>query len=190
MKIDKTGAWRGKEAEVHHVYDNQLSNALLGYFIGKGASDIGDFGCGLGSYIKHFSEFNIKTQGYDGNPDTLEITQGWGKTLNFTNPVSAKHEWILSLEVGEHIPMEFESIYIDNLISNSKKGIVLSWATVGQMGVGHVNERNNDYIKNIFEDRGLKNNLQAEKYLRAAAIKHWFKNTIMVFEKQAGHENS
>ena len=35
--------------------------------------------------------------------------------------------WILSLEVAEHIPAQFESIYIDNLVKHAKEDIILAW---------------------------------------------------------------
>ena len=46
----------------------------------------------------------------------------------------------MSLEVGEHLPKEFEDIFINNLDNNNNYGIVLSWAIKGQGGYGHYNE--------------------------------------------------
>lgn len=51
-----------------------------------------------------------------------------------------------SFEVGEHILAEFENNFIKNIADNARKGIIMSWALVGQGGYKHVNERNNDYI--------------------------------------------
>jgi hypothetical protein len=48
--------------------------------------------------------------------------------------------------VAEHIPPEYESIFIENLISCNRKGIILSWAIPGQGGHGHFNEKPNDYV--------------------------------------------
>ena len=59
--------------------------------------------------------------------------------------------------MGEHIPKIYEKIFIDNLDNNNTKGIIISWAVKGQGGVGHVNEQNNEYIKNIFIKLGYKN---------------------------------
>jgi hypothetical protein len=85
--------------------------------------------------------------------------------------------------VGEHIPKEFETIFIDNLIDNCTFGIILSWAVVGQGGTGHVNCQNNDYVKGKFYERGLKDAEELETQFRADAQISWFKNTIMVFRK-------
>ena len=60
----------------------------------------------------------------------------------------------MSLEVGEHIPKEYEDIFINNLHNNNNKGIILSWAILGQGGFGHVNEQNNDYIKSKMSNLG------------------------------------
>jgi hypothetical protein len=93
------------------------------------------------------------------------------------------HEFVLSLEVGEHLPPEYEETFIKNLIRNSVRGIVLSWAKPGQAGAGHVNLRTEAYIKQKFKTLGYINNIQAEARLRSAVTNcDWFKDTIMVFE--------
>jgi hypothetical protein len=77
----------------------------------------------------------------------------------------------------------FENVFINNLHNNNKKGIVLSWATIGQGGRGHINEQNNDYIKNKIIKLGYINDIEAETKMRNAASLTWFKNTLMVFRK-------
>ena len=91
---------------------------------------------------------------------------------------------MLCLEVGEHLPKEYEDIFFANIIRNSKSGILLSWAVPGQKGDGHVNEQSNDYIKAKMADLGYINDVNAENALRESATLTWFKNTIMVFEPQ------
>ena len=56
------------------------------------------------------------------------------------------HDAVLSLEVGEHIPEDYEDIYLENLDRHADKIIILSWAVPEQGGFGHVNERDNGYI--------------------------------------------
>ena len=142
-------------------------------------------GCGDGKYTKYFNESNIKTDGYDGNPYTPSITNGFGKVLDLSKPhiFTPRYDWVLSLEVGEHLPKEFESIFIDNLVNNCTFGIILSWAIIGQDGWGHVNCQNNDYIKERFYEKGMRNIDELERQFRADAQISWFKNTLMVFEK-------
>lgn len=44
--------------------------------------------------------------GYDGNPYTPELTNGFASTLDLTEPQDLKttYDWAQSFEVGEHIP--------------------------------------------------------------------------------------
>lgn len=71
----------------------------------------------------------------------------------------------MSLEVGEHLPPQFEDIFIQNLHNNNKHGIVLSWAVKGQGGHGHFNEQNNDYVKSKICDLGYVNDVKSENIL-------------------------
>ena len=91
---------------------------------------------------------------------------------------------MLSLEVGEHIPAEFEDQFIDNITKHVKKTLIISWAIEGQGGSGHVNCRNNDYIIGQVTERGFKYNEKASNELRKAATNaFWFSYTLLVFDK-------
>ena len=170
----------------NEIFDEGLAKAILSYLKKQNVKKIADFGCGHGQYTFFFEKENLKCDGFDGNPDTPKITKNKCKVLDLTKKFVSETKWeyIISLEVGEHLPKKFEKIFIQNLDDNNTKGIILSWALVGQGGYGHFNERNNDYIKNIFTKLGYYNDINAETYLRNNAIVDWFKNTIMVFKKK------
>jgi len=140
----------------------------------------------MGDYVQHFKKNNLNAVGYDGNPHTPSLTNNTCKILDFSEPVKfdTPFSWVLSLEVGEHLPKKFEDVFINNLHNNNEKGIVLSWALKGQGGHGHYNEQNNDYIKSKICDLGYLNDIQAEEKLRKNSKLWWFKNTIMVFKKK------
>ena len=96
-----------------------------------------------------FIDNKINAHGYDGNPNTPELTNNICKILDLSIPTKFDEpfSWVMSLEVGEHLPSKFEDIFINNLHNNNVDGILLSWALKGQGGDGHVNEQNNDYIE-------------------------------------------
>jgi len=145
-----------------------------------------ELGAGTGTYAKLFKENGIFVSCYDGNPNTQELSEGRCGVIDLSKPLDfPQHEWVMSLEVGEHIPAEFESIFIDNLHKFNKKGLIISWAVVGQGGTAHVNNHNNDYIKAKFYALGYTTDEGAEKELRDKAFWGWFKNTVMVFRKSA-----
>ena len=112
----------------------------------------------MGSYVKDFRKNNINAFGYDGNPYTPEMTDNLCEIFDLS--IEKKFEksfcWVLSLEVGEHLPKKFEDVFINNLHNNNKNGMVLSWAIKGQGGSGHVNEQDNDYIKSKICKLGYK----------------------------------
>lgn len=183
--IDKHGFWVGNDVQREHVYDPCLGNAIATFLESEDAFTLVDFGCGLGNYSQLFISKGFSVEAYDGNPDTPFLTGGIGKVLDFGVPVDLgkQFDWVISLEVGEHLPKEFETIFIENLVRHCDKGIILSWAVVGQGGYGHFNCQNNDYVKDVMEHYGLVPDVDAENYLRAGASVSWFKNTVMVFRK-------
>jgi cyclopropane fatty-acyl-phospholipid synthase-like methyltransferase len=163
-----------------HVFDQSLATALLTVFAGRTVVDIG---CGKGDYVKVFRGKGIVCDGYDGNPLTPTFDPLL-KVCDFSKLTDiGLYDWVLSLEVGEHIPKEYEQAYIENVHKSNRLGIVLSWAIEGQIGRGHVNCRNNDYIKDIFKGLGYENDLDSENRLRSLATLPWLPKTLMVFRK-------
>ncbi len=185
MNINRNGFWEGIEVKREHFYDSNLGKCLTNFFKNENATNVVDFGCGMGDYVKTFRENNINARGFDGNPNTPELTNNLCNVLDLSIPkqFDEPFDWVMSLEVGEHLPQQYEDIFINNLHNNNKYGIVLSWAIDGQGGTGHFNERNNDYIKSKICNLGYVNDTKTENKMRNSASLSWFKNTIMVFRK-------
>lgn len=184
--ISDHGYWIDPDAEDGHYFDRKLSDALIAFLKADDPSGtIVDLGCGMGDYVRHFREEGLSADGFDGNPYTPTLSRGICSVRDIAEPFvfETPYDWVMSLEVGEHLPKKFETIFINNLHANNRKGIILSWAVIGQGGHGHVNERNNDYIKGRMASLGYVNDDVAERSLRAAATLRWFRNTVMVFRK-------
>jgi hypothetical protein len=168
-----------------HQFDNKLCDGLINFFKENNAISIADMGCGNGEYVKKIISKGLNCDGYDGNPNTVSETNGLCKILDLSKPFILKNkvEWIMSLEVGEHIPKQYEKIFIDNLNNNNTKGIVISWALPNQGGLGHFNEQPNNYIKNIFKNLNYINDIESENKLRKHVEYDYFSRTVMVFKK-------
>ncbi|XP_042203182.1 uncharacterized protein LOC121853239 isoform X2 [Homarus americanus] len=122
-------------------------------------------------------------QGWDGASNIDELSAGNIGVVDLMIPVDLgrKFDWIMSLEVGEHIPKAGEKNFIDNLVKHACVGVVLSWAVPGQGGHSHVNCRTNDYVKDQMAKRGLESDQETEYKLRGPVELDYFKNTLMVF---------
>jgi len=184
-QVDERGYWIGEDASSHHLFDEALAHALADFFIYEKASSVVDLGCGMGDYTGVLLNYQIPCDGYDGNPDTPMLTNGLCSVLDLSTPadLGKRYDWVLSLEVGEHLPKKYEEAFVENLDRHNIKGIVLSWAVKGQGGFGHYNCQDNDYIKDLFASYGYVNDLVAENALREQSSFSWFKYTLMVFRR-------
>jgi 2-polyprenyl-3-methyl-5-hydroxy-6-metoxy-1,4-benzoquinol methylase len=184
FKINEKGYWESVDSS-GHVHDYPLCNAIKNYFRSKEILNVLDLGCGMGDYARSFVNEGFECDAYDGNPNTVSLTRGLGKVLDFSEDFDLEktYDCVLTLEVGEHIPKEFEQTFLNNVTKHSKDKIILSWAVIGQGGDGHVNCQNNDYIIEQMKNRGFDIDMVSSNLLRTYATAPWFKNTIMVFNK-------
>lgn len=182
--------------DVTHLFFNEcLSSAIDEYMSSRGAHNVVELGCGMGNYSRALKEKGMNIFCVDGNPHTATLTEGLCQqkdisveNLQAMEPQVPVADYILSLEVMEHIPKKFEPNIWNHLAKHASKGLVISWAVEGQIGNGHVNCRSNEYVIEHLEQRGFKYNRSAAMTIRERSAKcpgtPWFQNTLMVFEKQ------
>ena len=86
--------------------------ATLHLFTSKLGKHVGSFGDGPGEYKRLLDETGTLASytAYDGSPFASENSQGRVSHLDFTIDAFGlpAFDWVLSLEVAEHIPAEFE----------------------------------------------------------------------------------
>lgn len=186
MKINKHGYWENSNSN-GHIHDSGVSSGIIDLIKKNSISSVVDFGCGMGDYAKKIIEHGVYCEAYDGNPNTSVLTKGIGKVIDLSSSfeLERKFDCVVSLEVGEHIPKEYEEVFIKNICIHAEKLIILSWAVVGQAGHGHVNCKSNDEIIKKLENMGFIYDFLSTNYLRNCTNNAlWFKNTIMVFFKK------
>jgi len=170
--MTESGAWTTTEEWQTHVFDEPLSRFIATLFDG----DFVDIGCGNGSYVRYLEAKGHDCIGYDGSPMTDY------RIADFSIPQDVgTYDNVLCLEVGEHIPEQYEQIFLNNVCLASKKYVILSWAIPGQGGTGHVNCRENYYIIGGMQKRGFLIDPVKTEILRYEASISWFKNTILIF---------
>lgn len=94
------------------------------------------------------------------------------------------YDWVISLEVVEHIPSTYEDIVLGNLVRHARRGLILSWARPGQGGRGHVNERPDSYVEAKLETLGFERRNKKSMILQEAASLAWLKNNVFVYERR------
>jgi cyclopropane fatty-acyl-phospholipid synthase-like methyltransferase len=180
--ISPTGFWL-EEDEVH-VFIPELSKEIINQVAKNNIKSVYDFGCGNGEYLRDIAQFDpsIVATGFEGHIIDVAFDNVIKKDLSqpFDMPPV---DLVISIEVGEHIPKEFEKTFIDNITKSAKKYIIISWAVVGQGGNGHINCQNNDYIISEITKRGWIFENETTDKVRKKMPDIWIKNTIMFFNK-------
>lgn len=177
-----SGAWVSLHPD--HKHDQRLASGIAQVLLGFGAKSVSDFGAGDGYYADTFSRM-FDTYAFDGNPYAEGNSGGLVKTMDLSLPADLPPvDWVVTLEVGEHIPPDREGVFLGNVCRSSRVGVILSWAVPGQGGTGHVNERPNQYIIDFMGREGFDYHENESMWLRTEARLPWFKHTIMVFSRR------
>lgn len=178
--INLDGYWT-HDNDNDHIFDNTLADELINMCKFK---TVADLGCGNAQYVKYLNDNDCYVTGYDGNPNVIKYDNC--HVLNLTKNIkfNKKYDVVLCLEVGEHIPEQYENILINNIVKICKNKLIISWAVPEQEGFGHINCKENKYIIDLIEEKKFKYSNDESEQLRLSSSQTWFKNTIMVFNKE------
>ena len=172
-----------------HKTDEHFGRGLIVLLKKLNISSVTDFGCGNGAYVSLIYKHGIIADGFDGNPETGQLDISGGHCIG---PVDLTSEllrpWnlsdaVISIEVGEHIPVHLSESFINNLAGNARKVIILSWGIPGQGGKGHVNGQTAKAIAEKMQERGWMKNEKFTMFLQEIAQFHYLKRNLQVFYK-------
>ena len=190
-KISKTGGFcltKGKYAGGNNMVDEPMANFLADVVFRD--KTVVDLGAGLGHYGEIFKKSKSKVDwvGYDGAINVQGATDGLVKFMDLTQPHALDErpcvaaDWVLSLEVAEHIPVEHTDSFLRNVRCHARQGAVISWALPTQTGgLGHVNMREEKDAIDAVEKWGFKVDWDLTNRTRAAATIPHFKKTPVVY---------
>jgi len=188
IEILETGAWNYNTTshdEITH-FDSKLADHIVNFIKENNIKSLFDFGCSTGYYLKHISErlTDIRLTG-------VEPSVNERKDLHFENilDLDLAHSFsighkglVMCLEVLEHIPAEFETVVIDNIKNHCDGYLILSWATPGQGGYGHFNEKNTSDVIDLFNNNGFIFLEEETVSFRNSTEIGWLKNNLLVFK--------
>ena len=186
--VSDTGWWSSELDHMIHVTSQELSKWICEFLKEEKDIPLRDFGCGLGIYLKNLKEFGYSGEltGFEGDPPKNKVFDNIIKH-DLTIPIELLSKGnVISLEVGEHIPAEFMSIYLDNICNACNHYLIVSWAIRGQGGQAHVNELDNYEIIAEFEKRGFRLMVEPTKEARNIYLNEapWFRNTLLIFMRE------
>eukprot|EP00421_Protoceratium_reticulatum_P065289 CAMPEP_0168423136 /NCGR_PEP_ID=MMETSP0228-20121227/34152_1 /TAXON_ID=133427 /ORGANISM="Protoceratium reticulatum, Strain CCCM 535 (=CCMP 1889)" /LENGTH=509 /DNA_ID=CAMNT_0008437087 /DNA_START=1 /DNA_END=1529 /DNA_ORIENTATION=- len=110
---------------------------------------VADFGAGSGHYASWLNETGLATAiAFDGSPDIELVTKGMVLSADLGRPLNLwrKFDWVLCLEVAEHIPPDLTGVFLRNLDEHVSEGLILSWARPGLQGLGSVNPQSEGQV--------------------------------------------
>ena len=170
-----------------HRANPELLDNLSTFIRKEKMKSLVDFGAGIGSYVANLEELfpNMVFRGFDGAPDVDDYTFGYIKFLDLSLPQNLpQSDWVMSLNVGEHMPSTAEGMFIRNLHTNNCKGIILSWETPEQPGIGHVNLHTNHYLIKLFQSLGYAFDVGETKEFREGQLKNSpFQKSLLIFRR-------
>lgn len=146
-------------ADPHVEADAIIVDVLLRLLRVPHRTSVLDLGAGLGQYGHALLSANpaVRWRGFDGAGNVEEATDGFVQFVDLTVPLSLpRADWVLSLEVGEHVPSRHELTLVRNLHAHNCRGILLSWASLWQSGHRHVNNHAAAYLTRTFKGLGYR----------------------------------
>jgi SAM-dependent methyltransferase len=180
MKISEFGYWTTNKK---HYFDEPLANELVKILKDRSCKSIYDFGCGAGAYVTYFRQNGLDATGIDGNPAMAGIE--FLTVANLAQPlILDKKDAVVCLEVGEHIPKEYEDFFVSNILNCCSNTLIISWARPKQKGKGHVNCKHRKEVIKMFEVHGFKYMCSQTEKIMAIASLEWFKTNLIIMEKK------
>jgi len=143
-------------------------------------TSIVDFGAGGGRYCDFFNKTGeYCCFAYDGTSNVVELSKGLVQTQRLDQyfDLGRTFDWVMCLEVAEHIPEEAEDILLGNLKRHAKYGLILSWSEHGEGP--HQNAKPWQEVKAMVEAKGFSLDTVASSRLRPQIS--WMRGSVHVF---------
>ena len=181
-------------ADHHYTPDERIVQLLITLLSpSRGVHySLADIGAGVGQMCAALQsrDAELSCASYDGAGNVENTTQSFVQWIDLTRPLALpRADWVVSLEVGEHVPNQFEPMLVRNLHSMNCRGLLLSWGRYnGRLrGHGDANYHYRSYLVDLFSQLGYRHIADlAPSYLqKPLRPRHfWFDtNMVGVFER-------
>ncbi len=152
-----------------------------------------DVGCGTGALLEAFRDLGCDVRGLEYSDAGLTYCRRRDlcvEKFNIENDRIAtgeQYDLAVSFEVAEHLPSWTADKYVD-LLCGLAPLVVMSAATPGQGGHGHINEQPHSYWIEKFRERSYLVDEIASGHLsshwNASGVASWYCDNVMVFKRR------
>jgi len=148
---------------------------------------LADFGAGAGKYTQWLNDTGLVSAfAFDGGVGIGEATQGQVAEVDIAESnlvLWRTFDWILCLEVAEHVPDAFLDAFLDNIGRHLHVGLVMSWSP-DTSGIGHIGARpEREWHALVTASLGLVVDVRGTALLRAACQIDYLAQTVTVFRR-------
>ena len=128
--------------------------------------------------------------GFDGALMIDTITGGFIQHMDLALPqtFNKTYDWVLSFNVGEFIPKEFEETYIDNVVKAATKGVAVSWGDQLNPEWTFPNEKSRSDVVEAFRKRGFEVDKAWSVTLALRTMLVWRRRGMLVFRRATASE--
>jgi len=149
-----------------------------------------DIGCGMGLYISELKKLGKDVLGCDASKAAIQIKPKEIPIFltDVTKPIflDQRFDLVMCFEVAEHI----KNVYSRQLVKNCtgfSDTVLFTAATVGQGGVGHINEQPREFWCDLFRECNFQYDMELseniKKEMRESDVVSWIANNFMSFSK-------
>eukprot|EP00413_Alexandrium_margalefii_P036241 CAMPEP_0204586986 /NCGR_PEP_ID=MMETSP0661-20131031/47803_1 /ASSEMBLY_ACC=CAM_ASM_000606 /TAXON_ID=109239 /ORGANISM="Alexandrium margalefi, Strain AMGDE01CS-322" /LENGTH=510 /DNA_ID=CAMNT_0051596673 /DNA_START=59 /DNA_END=1591 /DNA_ORIENTATION=- len=167
--------------------DKGLLQGLVRHILPVDAA-VGDFGAGSGHYASWLNDTGLVTAyAFDGSPDIELVTKSTVLSADLGRPLALwrKFDWVLCVEVAEHIPPDLTGVFLRNLDAHVADGLVITWARPGLQGLGSTNPQSEAEVLNLLATHtGLHLDRDLTTKLRASSqVAHLAESILVMVRK-------
>ena len=150
-----TKTFHQKHTSHAYKFEEELAKQIINYF---NIQSVLDIGCGIGRWLKGIMDIGITDilgleYAYDDAKDYIyDNVKDNVKFGDATKPINLERTFdcVWSFEVAEHLPKEFAEQFVENVVNNTDRFIILTAAPPGQGGLDHINEQPKEYWIDLF----------------------------------------
>eukprot|EP00931_Biecheleriopsis_adriatica_P009506 TRINITY_DN110581_c0_g1_i1.p1 TRINITY_DN110581_c0_g1~~TRINITY_DN110581_c0_g1_i1.p1 ORF type:complete len:433 (-),score=93.57 TRINITY_DN110581_c0_g1_i1:18-1316(-) len=158
-------------------------------------TSVGDLGAGGGHYSAFLNATALyAAHAFDGAANIAAISGGRVRHARLDQPglsLGQRFDWVLCLEVAEHVPQELEGAFLDNLARHAVQGLILSWSLHAQVEFQDAGEEVHPNAKSslaeveelVAKRVSFQVDAEASARLRSVATLPWLKESVSVFRR-------